>query len=409
MTVTFRYKLTLVFVVGCAWAALGQAAGLMLSRIELNGTVVQVNPPGVQVKAANGQTWILNLQQGRPQVKVTGTAEPEMLMQGTCVRFTARIDKRSSKGQEKIDKITIFTPTPGVAERTLGVERASDRPQGQDGANAGGRPRRGPPAGPQGPPPGAGPDPAAPPDLAPPEDGADGGKTPKRRGATAKAAKKSVPDVADYDICAQVVSVHAGRMIVNVPNEFFKPRITVDLAKDAQIGLDLGLRDIACVKPGDKFSADVLYLKPGVGYMVETLEIALTDPLTLPGRSHHPRPVAHANDAARQPAGKAKAGAATGKNAQAAGAATAEKPPAKKPETEGPDIALPAEKDNPPPAKAQTKPEPVAPDDDVMPPAEETKPDVKKPDAKKPDEKPAPKNPEKKPPVKDDEKDVFEK
>ena len=42
-----------------------------------------------------------------------------------------RIDKRTCKGQDKIDNITIFTPTPGMAERTLGVERASEHPQGR--------------------------------------------------------------------------------------------------------------------------------------------------------------------------------------------------------------------------------------------------------------------------------------
>ena len=69
----------------------------------------------------------MNLQ-GNTKVKITGSAEPEMLTPGTCVRFTARIDKRTSKAQEKIDKITIFTQTPGVAERTLGVELASEHP-----------------------------------------------------------------------------------------------------------------------------------------------------------------------------------------------------------------------------------------------------------------------------------------
>ena len=62
-----------------------------------------------------------------------------MLTPGTCVRFTASIDKRTCKGQEKIDQLTIFTQTPGVAERTLGVERASEHPQGNEEGNAAGR------------------------------------------------------------------------------------------------------------------------------------------------------------------------------------------------------------------------------------------------------------------------------
>ena len=108
-----------------------------------------------------------------------------MLTQGTSVRFTARIDKRTSKAQDKIGAITIFTPTQGVTERTLGVELAGERPQGNaDDPNApcapgSGRrdrsPRRAEPA------------------------------ASRRKNArpAAKGPDKSVPDVADYDVCAR--------------------------------------------------------------------------------------------------------------------------------------------------------------------------------------------------------------
>ncbi len=389
----FRFNLTFVFALGWAAAACGQ---ITLHQVELSGSIVQVAPQAIAIKAANGQNWTLKLRNGT-KIKVTGSAEPEMLTAGTCVRFTARIDKRTSKGQDKIGNITIFTPTPGVAERTLGVERASAHPQGQDDAHAAG-PRRGPGMGPPGPVPGAGPDPGPPADPGLPDEATDGGKAPKKRGPAAKGPDKSVPEVADYDVCAQVVSFRGGRLIVSVPNSFFKPKVTVELAADAQIGLDLG--DPSVVKPGDKLSAVGFFIKPGFCDVVESVEVALANPLAPPGRSHRPRPAVHAGDTAHQSGSKAKPGAepAAGKKAVAAGPATTEKATGKKPEAEAPTIDD-LEKDNPPAKTASgTKPEPV-PTIDLAPPAEEVKPEPKKPA-----EKPA-----KKPPVKDDEKDVFEK
>ena len=295
----FRFNLTFVFALGWAAAACGQ---ITLHQVELSGSIVQVAPQAIAIKAANGQNWTLKLRNGT-KIKVTGSAEPEMLTAGTCVRFTARIDKRTSKGQDKIGNITIFTPTPGVAERTLGVERANAHPQGQDDAHAAG-PRRGPGMGPPGPVPGAGPDPGPPADPGLPDEATDGGKAPKKRGPAAKGPDKSVPEVADYDVCAQVVSFRGGRLIVSVPNSFFKPKVTVELAADAQIGLDLG--DPSVVKPGDKLSAVGFFIKPGFCDVVESVEVALANPLAPPGRSHRPRPAVHAGDTAHQSGSKAK-------------------------------------------------------------------------------------------------------
>ena len=279
----FRFKLTFLFVVGSSAAAFGQRA-ITLNPVELRGDIVQIGPRSIAVKAANGQDWILNLH-GKTKVKIMGSAEPEMLTQGTCVRFTATIDKRTGKAQEKINQVTIFTETPGVADRTLGVERASEHPQGSEDGNA-----AGPPA-----PPGGGARPmlgkvrgpaVSEPGIA--DEGAAIPKVTKRRGPGAKGSDKSVPDVAAYDVCAQVVSYHGGRLIVSVQNRFLKPKITVELAADAQIGLDLGNLSIA--KPGDKISAEGYYITPGVCEVVTSVEIALTNPLAPPGSHAASRP-----------------------------------------------------------------------------------------------------------------------
>ena len=374
----FRSKLTFLFVVGWAAAAVGQRI-ITLNPVQVRGDIVQIGAGKIAVKAANGQNWILNLR-GNPKVKVTGSAEPEMLTPKTCVRFTASIDKRTCKGQTKIDQVTIFSQTPGVAERTLGVERASEQPQGNEEDNAAGPPGPPPAAGGPGPNPGKARGPApADPDIA--DEGAATAKAAKRRATGAKGPDKSVPDVAAYDVCAEVVGFHGGRLIVSVQNRFFRPRIMVELAADAKIGLDLG--DLSMAKPGDKISAVGYYVTEGTCEVVARVEIALANPLAPPGS--HPRrtrPAAHGSDTARRGVGKAKpADTAAGKSAAAAGG----KAPAKEPvlvELLDPDKDQSPGKDHPP--------------------ARETKPE-----AKKPDEKPEAKKPEKKPPVIDDDKDVF--
>ena len=273
-----------------------------------------------------------------------------------------------------------------MAERTLGVERASEHPQGNEEGNAAGlrlprqRPRH----------PGRH-DPGLAGRRRP-----SGTKAAKRRGPGPKGPDKSVPDVAAYDVCRQVVNFRGGRLVVSVQNRFFKPKITVELAADAKIGLDLG--DLSVVKPGEQISATGYYVNPGTCDVVTNLEVALTNPLGPPGSRHRTRPAAHGSDTARRPGGKTKPAdeAAAGKNAASASG----KAPAKEPaEVELPGPDMPAEKANPSANEPAAKPEPAA-QDNVMPPAEETKPEPKKP-VETPESK--------KPPVKDDEKDVFEK
>src|SRR5208283_4155959 len=112
------------------------------------------------------------------------------------------------------------------------------------------------------------------------DEGASGPKAAKRQGPAAKgpAARgpdKSVPDVASYDICAQVVSYHGARLIVSVQNRFLKPKITVELAADAQIDLDLG--NLSYAKPGDQITAVGYYITPGACQVVTDVEITLAN------------------------------------------------------------------------------------------------------------------------------------
>ena len=393
MTTTLHDKLMLLFIVGWAGTAFGQPKALTLNPVQLRGSIVQVGPRSIAIKTDSGENWTLNLSEGRTKIKVIGSAEPEMLMKDTCVRFTARIDRRTSKAQEKIEKLTIFTPSPGVAERTIGVERVSEPAKKNEAG----------PAGPSGrePAPGAGTEPgpaaSAEPEIV--EDGSADAPSPKRRVPGAKGPVKSVPDVAAYDVCAKIVSYRNGRMVVAVKNRFFRPTLAVEVSPDVQIDLDLG--NLSAAKPGDRIAAAGGYAKPGTCELTMEIQVALANPLAPPDtHPHGGRPGTHGSNAARRPGGKSRPGAVTvaGNNP----AATAEEVAAKEP-VEVEDPFKDQDKDNPPAKpKPETKPEPAR-STDVAPPTEDTKPEPKKPD-----EKPSPKKPKKGPAV-DDDKDVFEK
>jgi hypothetical protein len=389
-----RTKLAFVLAAGWTSFASGQRV-ITLNPVELSGSIVQMSPRSIAIKAANGKTWTLNLH-GSTKIKITGSAEPEMLTPGVCVRFTASIDKRTCKAQEKIDKITIFTPTPGIAERTLGVELATERPEKESDKAAaahapppGALPRdRNPPPGPGRP--GEG-EPAIDPGTI--EEDTAGPKPPKRRGTGATGSDRSVAEVASYDVCAQVVTHRGGRLIVSVQNRFFKPKITAELSGDVQIGLDLGSLTLA--KPGDKISAAGFYVTQGT-CEATSIVVALTNPLAPPGsRAHRNRPASHGSETTRRSAAKAKPvdESSIGKNTRAAGEKAGNKEPV---DADASGIDPPMEKNPHSEARPDAKAKPVRPTDATSP------VDDVKPSSKKSDE-----NRETKPPTNDDDKDVF--
>src|SRR5262249_1354466 len=132
------------------------------------------------------------------------------------------------------------------------------------------------------------------------------GAKPKRGGGRAgKSPAASVPDVASYEVCAQVVSYRNHKLTVNAPNRFFKQKISAELSPEVEIALDLS--DLTIAKPGDKVSAKGYSLQPGVCQHTDSLVITLSNPLgEKAGRSHRPKPAAKTSDTQRRPAGKAK-------------------------------------------------------------------------------------------------------
>jgi len=383
MIMVFRLNLMFVFLLGWSGVALGQKT-ITPNPVVLVGTVVRQgdgpqslvlkaeraglpDAKGVVPEAADKREWTVFWKEDT-KVKVMGPAETDALTPGTCVRFTAQIDKRTSKAVEKVAKLTIFTQSPGVAERTIGVDRASEHPAGKPGeANPAGHPPGQP--NPQGPVAGAtpaakpGPAAVAGADLS--EDTSSETPAPRPRAHGAKAPDKSVPDVAAYDVCGKITSFRKGVLVVAAKNRFFRTTVTVELSDDAKIDLDLG--DHSVTKSGDRIGVMGFYVTPGTLVITRDIQARLANPFVPAStRSRRTRPGAHGSDAVRRPGGNSKQPAEV-------------KPPAKE---------LPPAK-----AEPEAKPEP-APAPNIAPPAEETKPE--------------PKKAEKKPPVNDDQKNVFD-
>ena len=151
MIMAFRIKLMFLLVVGWAGVAVGQRA-VTLHRVELSGTVVQIGPRAIAIRAANGEKWTLNLDPNRTKIKVTGSAEPEMLTKDTCVRFTA--DRQTLRQGPRQDR-QAHDLHPVARRAGTDPRRRTDRPEfarkgrggqcggsGRRASRAGGRPRR---------------------------------------------------------------------------------------------------------------------------------------------------------------------------------------------------------------------------------------------------------------------------
>ena len=186
---------------------------------------------------------------------------------------------------------------------------------------------------------------------------------------------------------------HGGRLVVAVQNRFFKPRISVELSADAQIGLDLG----TCPSP----SRAIRF--PRRGATSRRGSVRHTDRGGCPGQSARS---AGESSASRPPRGpwQRRTATARGKGQSGAGARRATKPrptnaPAKEPaEVEDP-AKDPPEKDNPPGKTEAGDQARTGAADRRDAPGRETKPDRKSPT----------KSRRKSPRSQDDEKDIFEK
>ena len=82
----------------------------------------------IEMSSAENQTWRLHCTKAT-KVKVVGTALPEYLKAGVHVRFSALADKKERKiKEEKIAKLTVFTPSADSRPGLLADPDAKDTP-----------------------------------------------------------------------------------------------------------------------------------------------------------------------------------------------------------------------------------------------------------------------------------------
>jgi hypothetical protein len=251
-----------------------------VAPIQLQGTVAGVRPGMVAVTTAAGETWALKITP-RSEVRVTGTAEPDVLRPGMYVRFIAPIDTRRSLVQGKVEKLIIFTPSEGVG-RMPGVFYPGQ--EGEDPTlepGAGGPPNvpggRNPAEVQANPPRGR--NPGVKPKALPStrrENALPGG-----RDAQDANAKGATGGVETFDVRGRLTGLKGRRLTVYARNAFFKPVLKFELADKPVINLDVNTYSLA--KPGDKISARGVQIAPqAVQAMQVTIE--LVEPLGSSGQ-----------------------------------------------------------------------------------------------------------------------------
>jgi len=237
-----------------AWAGPGRAQWpgrppVQPVRVEVAGTIEAMVPGYLKVKTAADQSWTLQIV---PKAKtlVTGKATADFLRTGHFVSFAAEVDKRRSKVEEKVGKLTIFTPSQ---ERAMGAF-----PGGLGGAAGGLGPN------PFGPAPGMQQPPAGGPNAGPP--------------------------VETFEIVGRIASMKKGKITVFVPNPYFKPALQIELAEEPEILLDLaGPTLYTLAKQGDKIEARGIQVGQTAA-QVNELTIELAEPLGMPQKKRPVRP-----------------------------------------------------------------------------------------------------------------------
>ncbi len=249
---------------GPAWGQLRRPAKPDLPPLGVEGTIEQLQMARglVAVKSSADQSWILQFQRDS-RVDVKGKAKADFLAPGQCVIFSATVDSKTGKIEDKISKLTIFTPD---MRRTLGV--FPDQGFGSPGTSPFDKPADKSFEKPAPRLPGGG---------APAFGGAKG-RTP--RGAKAPGAKAAAPATRTFDIHGQIVGLKNGKLSVRAPNPYLPPVLTVEIDDAADIDVELaGLAALALVRPGDKISARCVQVAPNAGRILEA-EITLSQPLS---------------------------------------------------------------------------------------------------------------------------------
>lgn len=221
--------------------------------VQPSGTIERIGPGLLQIKSVTGQQLILQVQENTT-VHVTGAAKADVIASGTFISFVAEVDKRRSEVQDKVGKLTLFTPSP---ERPLGAFPGGVAPAALGADLLGANPAA-----------------AQPPAVAPPP----------ARGADAG------PPVETFEIVGQIKGIDkSGKLtVLTPPHPYFKPAVQIELTEDPEIDLDLsGPAMLRFVKPGDKVQARGRQVAPNVA-QVNELTVQLAQPLTT-GQKKQPK------------------------------------------------------------------------------------------------------------------------
>jgi len=203
--------------------------------IETSGVVEAVMPGYIKMSAGENQTWILQVDP-KAKVLVTGTAKFDFLKPGHFISFSGEVDKRKSEVVEKVTKLTIMTPSELKLPTALPSQGGGF--SGVPGANI-------------------------------------------NQGPAAGAGAKGGPPTERFDIVGQFAGVSKkGKATVVAPNQYFKAAISVEIAEDAEIDVELeDPKAYLLAKKGDKIEAKGSQVAQ-TGAVVRELTIALTEPLT---------------------------------------------------------------------------------------------------------------------------------
>ncbi len=198
------------------------------------GTVDGVALGRMQVTSDSGQKWLLQILP-TSEVRVLATATPEFLSPRQFVSFTAQVNKHQNRVEGKITKLKIFTPDEA---HTVGAF-----PEGA-GAFAAGE------------------------GLQAPAEKAEGGQ----RAASGAGFEP-------FQIAGQITSAKNGKLIVAVPNNYFKATLKVEVAEDAVVEVDIaGAALYRLAKKGDKVEATGGLITPQVLQVYE-MNLTLAEPL----------------------------------------------------------------------------------------------------------------------------------
>ena len=113
---SFRHAVALLLCL--SGSAYGQVV-VNVTAVEFTGKIAQLQRGLIAVTAEGGQTWQVKIT-NQTKMHVGGTVAREAVTAGMYVRFSAMMDKRLGRSQDKISAVTVFSPAGDGSQRVSG-------------------------------------------------------------------------------------------------------------------------------------------------------------------------------------------------------------------------------------------------------------------------------------------------